>query len=331
MSPEPLHVLVHPKPAKIYRRMFEDKLADNIQVHYDNEPYDPDLISIFVSGTSERQDVEKLPYLKYIVIPWAGVPEEMKAYLPDFPQISVHNIHHNALPVAENTVALLLTAAKFIIPAHNALKKADWRPRYQADPSPLLYGKTALILGYGSIGHLVAQMLTAFGMRILATRNSIENPYQDGEITIFPSVQTGRLLPKANFLIVTLPLTSKTENLIGEKEIHLLPDGAVLVNIGRGKIVNQKALYESLKSGKLGSAAIDVWYNYPPSEADYAHTPPADYPFHELDNVVMSPHRAGGMTTAETERLRMIQLARLLNDAALGKELPNKVNLEKGY
>jgi phosphoglycerate dehydrogenase-like enzyme len=127
----------------------------------------------------------------------------------------------------------------------------------------------------------------------------------------------------------TLPLTDQTRGLIGEKEISLLPDHAILVNIGRGPVVDQGALYHALKDGKLHSAGIDVWYNYPPDEDARANTPPADYPFHELDNIVMSPHRGGG--AAEVEVLRMTHLAELLNAVARGGPVPNKVDLEAGY
>jgi phosphoglycerate dehydrogenase-like enzyme len=79
----------------------------------------------------------------------------------------------------------------------------------------------------------------------------------------------------------------------------------------------------------LYAAALDVWYHYPESESARASTPPATCPFHELPNVVMSPHRAGGST--ETDRLRMIHLAALLNAAASGEPMPNRVDLHAGY
>jgi phosphoglycerate dehydrogenase-like enzyme len=129
--------------------------------------------------------------------------------------------------------------------------------------------------------------------------------------------------------MVTLPLTDETRGLIGEREIGLMPKNSVLVNIGRGPVVEQEALYHALKSGKLHSAGIDVWYNYPPDEEARAHTPPADFPFHELDNIVMSPHRGGG--ASEVEILRMAHLANLLNAAARGDQIPNQVDLKRGY
>jgi phosphoglycerate dehydrogenase-like enzyme len=99
--------------------------------------------------------------------------------------------------------------------------------------------------------------------------------------------------------------------------------------MGRGPVVDQDALYNALITGKLHSAGIDVWYNYPPDEDARAYTPPADFPFHELDNIVMSPHRGGG--ASEVETLRMAHLAELLNAAASGDQIPNQVDLKRGY
>jgi phosphoglycerate dehydrogenase-like enzyme len=110
--------------------------------------------------------------------------------------------------------------------------------------------------------------------------------------------------------------------------LALLPDGAVLVNIGRGEVIDEGALYGALQNGRI-SAGLDVWYNYPDSEEARAHTPPSNYPLHELDNVVFSPHRAGG--TDQTNRLRMEHLAELLNTAVSGQPMANRVDLEQGY
>jgi phosphoglycerate dehydrogenase-like enzyme len=93
-------------------------------------------------------------------------------------------------------------------------------------------------------------------------------------------------------------------------------------------VIEEAALYAELRNGRL-QAGLDVWYNYPPDEAARGDAMPANYPFHELDNVVMSPHRAGG--SDQTERLRMEGLAELLNAAGQGQPIPNRVDLTAGY
>jgi phosphoglycerate dehydrogenase-like enzyme len=226
---------------------------------------------------------------------------------------------------------LMLAAAKNILPMDHALRQSDWRPRYAPDTALLLTGKTALILGFGHIGRVLAKYLKAFDMKILATRNSVESREFEDNIDIYSSSALRDLLPVTDFLVIALPLTTATEGLIGQDELALLPPEAILVNIGRGAIIDQAALYNALKQRRIAGAGIDVWYNYPKDEDARAHTLPANHPFHELDNVVMSPHRAGGLNTDDTERLRMSHLAVLLNAAAFGEEMPNRVDREKGY
>ncbi len=109
----------------------------------------------------------------------------------------------------------------------------------------------------------------------------------------------------------------------------LLPPQAILVNVGRGPIVVEKALYQALCNGALYAAGLDVWYNYPADKASRSNTPPSQYPFHELDNVVMSSHR-GGLTT-EVEAERLTHLTTLLNAAAQDKPMPNRVDLAARY
>ena len=126
-------------------------------------------------------------------------------------------------------------------------------------------------------------------------------------------------------------LMDETRGLIGETELALMSDSAILVNVGRGPVVDESALYLALRDGTLHAAGLDVWYNYPTDEPGRSATRPSEYPFHELDNVVMSPHRAGAPHTPETESLRMRALADLLNAAARGEPIPNRVDLVLGY
>ncbi len=121
----------------------------------------------------------------------------------------------------------------------------------------------------------------------------------------------------------------ETDGLIGEPELRLLAADAVLVNVGRGPIVDEAALFHALHDGRLHSAGLDVWYNYPTGEDSRACTPAANFPFHELENVVMSPHRAGA--TVESNTLRMDHLASLLNKAAGGESLPDRIDIQAGY
>jgi phosphoglycerate dehydrogenase-like enzyme len=298
----------------------------------------PATYQILVAGRPKPEELTASPYLQALIVPWAGIPESTRQLMYEFPRVAVHNLHHNALPVAEHALALLLAAAKFLVPMDQALRRHDWRPRYEPNPSLLLEGKTALVLGYGAIGRKVADLCQGLGMDVVAARRQMPTGDSPRDVAsqravvdrrLAPIQDLHRLLPQADALLVCLPYTGETARLIGDRELDLLPAGAVLVNVGRGPIVDEAALYRALRDGRLYAAGLDVWYHYPQDTEARGHTPPSTYPFHELPNVVMSPHRAGGST--QTERLRAIHLARLLNAAARGEPMPNRVDLDAGY
>jgi len=285
---------------------------------------------ILIAGRPNRDHLTISPKIRAVIVPYAGVPKDTLVLMQEFPHIHLHNLHHNAIPTAELAFSLLLSAAKFIVPLDRSLREGDWRPRYRPTKTILLKGKTALILGYGHIGKHIAKLCKSMGMKVLIIRRK---KYTEGagdlDGQVHPVEELPTYLSMANVLIITLPLTAATENLIGKAEIAALPENALVVNVGRGAIINQEALYQGLKDGKLAAAGLDVWYNYPEDERTRARTFPADYPFHELDNVVMSPHRGGA--TQETESLRMTHLANMLNTAIQGNPMPNLVDLQAGY
>ena len=159
-------------------------------------------------------------------------------------------------------LTLLLAAAKSIVPIDRIFRTHDWSPRYETYPGVLLYGKTALILGYGSIGQHLSPILRAMGMTVIGIRRR----YADAAQGIYLPDKLHELLAQANVLIIAVPGTDETDSLIGEKEIALMPQGSIIVNIGRGKVVDQHALYHALKSGHLHGAGQDVWYHYPADE-----------------------------------------------------------------
>lgn len=325
----PVHI-THP-PDKESLSLLRELLNSKITLSTGSSIENKQMLQYLVNGRPKEDLLRSCPNLRAVIVPFAGIPAATQTVMQKFPHLQLHNLHHNAIPVVEHTLALLLAVCKHIIQPHNALSRNDWRPRYAANPTILLTGKTALLLGYGAIGSRLAKILHALDIQILAIRNTIKTIGRDRFATIYPSHSLDKLLPQADIMINTLPLTKDTQGMIGERELSLLPRGAVVVNIGRGKVIKQDAFYHALESGHLGGAAIDVWYHYPENEEDRTDTPPADYPFGKLDHVVLSPHRAGGLHSNATERLRMEHLAALLNHTARGETLPNRVDINKGY
>ena len=297
---------------------------------------------ILVAGIPPRHLVEGNLKLRAVIIPWSGVPKRTRELMGEFPHVSVHNLHHNALQVAEIAVALLLAAAKRIVPMDASLRRDDWSARYEESQVVLLDGKSVLVLGYGAIGRHVARLCEGLGMDVTAVRRGSSGGASGRSRPPAGAVSARRgricsvaelpsLLPEADVVVVCLPLTDETRGLIGESELALMSESAILVNVGRGPIVDESALFHALRDGTLHAAGLDVWYNYPTDEPGRSATRPSEYAFHELDNVVMSPHRAGAPHTPETESLRMRALAQLLNAAARREPIPNRVDLGLGY
>ncbi len=315
------------EPGEVFFSELQSRLGDTIVLtHGESLPTSPDY-DILISGLPDRESIEASPNLKRLIIPWAGLPAKTRDLMRDYPQITIHNIHHNAVPMAEMAITLMLALAKELIPIDSALRKNDWSLRYRSDIIIQLAGKKVLIVGYGSVGKEIASRCRAFDMTVTAIRSSGTGKDADGVIVYAPS-DLEELLPAAEVLFLSVPLTNRTKEMIGKRQLSLLPDRAIVINLSRGRIINEQALYESLKGGKI-RAGLDVWYNYPEDAPSRANTPPSEYPLNELPNVVMTPHLAGHSDRIEVYRAE--EIAALLSLAAKGKSLPNLVDLQRGY
>lgn len=285
---------------------------------------------ILIAAVPPRKFLEASPNLQALIIPFAGPPAKTQALLADFPALAVHNAPYNYVATAETGLALLLASAKFMAKGDSRLRNGDWTLRYSTRPQLLLHGRTVLILGYGRIGKHMAPVCRALGMDVIGVRRTVQpEDRHDKFADVYNIADLMDHLPQTDVLLIALPGTPETDGLIGEKELDALKDDAVLVNVGRGSVVDEAALYQSLVSGKLAAAGIDVWYNYPGSEAERTSTFPSQYPFHELENVVLSPHRGGWLGSEDNSRMEM--LADMLNRRAAGEPLPNPVSVQLGY
>ncbi len=321
-----MHVhLVSPPPASALIDLHA-QLKDTISLTYGEVPASA-TYEILVAGRPTEAQLRASPSLKSVIVPFAGIPPATRTLLQEFPHITLHNLHYNVMPTSEMAVALLFAVAKGVVPADQALRRHDWTARYAPHPSMLLHGKTALIVGYGNIGRQIGVVLKAIGMKVLGIRRR----YRDPANGIYTAGDLHSILPQANVVMVVLPGTGDTKGMLGATELALLPRGAIVVNVGRALVIDQYALYDALKDGHLLGAGLDVWYHYPNDVSSRTNTPPADVPFHELENVVLSPHRAGGGGEPEIEGLRFKALADALNHAAQGEPLPNRVDVETGY
>lgn len=335
MNPVRLHILHPPEPEALgHLRRLLDPL-----VQLSTGPRDGREADILVSGRPEAADLEPAPGI--LLIPYAGLPDRTRSLLLERPGIRAHNIHHNAASAAEMAIALLLASSKMLLPADQALRKGDWSLRLQPGSYWMLDGRRALVIGYGAIGVRIARACAALGMRVSAVRLDPRKPAPPGADEIHPVTALHGLLPLSDALMIAVPLTPGTRGLIGAAELGSLSPDAVLVNVARGEVVDEKALYTSLAEGRIRAAGLDVWYRYPVSEpwrppgeetaGKPAPVPPSACPFHELDNVVMSPHRGGSLGLADMEMRRMDAIASAANAAAAGGQVPHPLDPVAGY
>lgn len=267
------------------------------------------------------------PDLRHVVVSWAGLPPALREGLLQRPHLSAHNSHYNAPFVAQHAVALLLAVSNHVLASDAALRRGDWSGPGGDLRSMALAGEQALLLGYGAIGRHVAPTLLGLGMRVVAFRQR-SAPTDDLGVAAVDLSGLDEALSRSRVVICSLPGTPATFGLMDERRLRLMPDGGVVVNVGRGAVFNEDALYRALKEGRLRGAGLDVWYRYRRDYADGETPYPANLPFWELPNVVMSPHRAADVD--EAERARAEDVAATLRALAAG-ELRNQVDVQKGF
>ena len=219
--------------------------------------------------------------------------------------------------VADHAMALLLNLTRDMKWWNEQMKVGFvQKPRL---PLIELQGKTALIVGFGGIGHQVAARAAGFGMRVLAIDVVDMPPTHEVEYIGQPE-DLDRLLPEADVLFMTVPYTPATKNMIGAKQFELMKKGSYLINVARGGVVDTAALTAALQSGKLAAAGLDVVEPEPL---------PSDHPLWSMQNVTISPHAAGQM---DGLKARQVELYRDNIDRFMtGKPMRNLVDKKKGF
>lgn len=233
--------------------------------------------------------------IKLFINPGAGVQHQIKRFreIQKQREVILVNGHGNSYFTAQHIVALLLSLTNKIVNHHQYMKNGKWRTGDKEAASIPLRNKTVGFFGYGKVNRKVHKFLSGFDLDFVICKNdpnkiSTDKPHKKvygfGGLTSF--------LQETDILIITAPLTTKTEGCISEKELRLLGKDALLINTGRGAIVDEVSLYRCLQKNIIRAAAIDVWYNYSPEPDTAGKKFPSSYPFYELENVILSPHRA---------------------------------------
>jgi phosphoglycerate dehydrogenase-like enzyme len=200
--------------------------------------------------------------------------------------------------------------------------RSSWRASWVQSGAPHgeILGSTAGIIGLGRVGREVARRAAAFGCRVLAANRSPRRP-EGGVERVYPLSELDSMLPACDFVVLCTALGPETEDLIDAHRLALMKRSAFLINISRGTVADEDALYAALRDRTIAGAAIDVWWQYPsPAEPERR---PSRHPFQELPNVIMTPHCSGW--TEGMVRRRWAEVARNLNCCVRGEPLENLV------
>lgn len=323
MNTVPLKIVFHGQNAANFRQGFEQLIAPAHQILD---------LSDALDQPGERAHYESADVVIGIQL-HERMPQPLKARLFHAPAAGTDAVNTALLPAHctlancfghENAIAEYVMAA--LLMRHVPLERADQDLRQQrwtywagqkAALRSELGSQTLGLLGFGHIAQTLAQRAKAFGMRVhVANRSPVNHPMVDQSWTL-DGLQD--FMGRVDAVVVSLPLTDNTRSLVDRQALNAMRADAVLVNVGRGPVVDEQALYEALKARQIGGAVIDTWYQYPsPTQAECA---PSRYDFASLDNVLMTPHMSGW--TAGTVRRRQETLADNITRLSQGLPLIN--------
>lgn len=219
----------------------------------------------------------------------------------------------NTISAAELTVSLLLSLTRNVVAANISLRSGEWKRNLFVGAE--VYGKTLGVVGFGRIGREVAKRAIGFGMKILAydpflSKDAVKQP----EIELVNDLK--KVISESDYLTFHVPLTEETRHLIDKDEFAMMKKGVRIINVARGGVVNEKALYEAIQSGHVKGAALDVFEKEPPDPAD---------PLLKLPQVVATPHL--GASTEEAQTNVAIAVCEQVLDALMNRGIRNAVNL----
>ncbi|HBJ81589.1 2-hydroxyacid dehydrogenase [Pseudothermotoga sp.] len=278
--------------------------------------------NIVIAARLTEEEILSAKNLQVIIVPMAGV-NALNWEAINKRGIMVSNCHENAPAVAERAMALALSLLGRIVEFDQDLRYGVWHGYSVGSPEQdywtSLRNKTVCIVGMGHIGKEISKLLHPFNCKIISVRKSA--PFEHSCVTS----NIDWAIEQSDLIFITVPLTRETRNLLNRERLYKMK-GKYLVNISRGEVIDEKALFEVLKENILAGAAIDTWYQYPKSPDEIVL--PSRYPLNTLKNVIFSPHVGGytidGVTGLMNETFFILEeylkSGKLINQVDPGKE-----------
>ena len=244
--------------------------------------------------------VRKAPGLKWLHVFNAGVDHPIYTEMLQRGVRLTTSAGTTAIPIAQTAIAGLLMLARNFPRWLDAQRERRWDPVRPPHFPRDLAGQTVLVFGLGSIGSEIARLARALGLKVIGIRRSPQQP-GDPVDEMHPPQKLPDLLPRADWLVIASPLTTETRGMVNADLLARLPPGAHIINIGRGEIIDEAAMIEALRSGRLGGAYLDVFEKEPL---------PAESPLWDLPKVIISPHHSAA-ASGNDERVYQLFVANL--------------------
>lgn len=285
---------------------------------------------VVVCSSLSAVEAEAASKVRLVHVTGAGYD---KIYLPGLaPGAELANTFHHARPIAEHVLMVTLMLSRNVATADSAVRRGQWRTIATTDDvpfHPVLTDLTMGLVGLGSIGAETAKVAGALGMKVQAVRRNPLAPLPAGLHLdwVGGESELHKLLSTSDVVVVTVPLTAGTEGMIGTAELSAMKTTALLINVARGPVVDQFALFTALKEQRIAGAGVDVWWGSPTGDA----APSSVLPFASLQNTVLTPHHSGHARITFERRAADIaaNVARLAQGMALINTVDRPVLIRK--
>ncbi len=322
--------VISPAAAWVLPRHFVDALRREFPQHTFLDAWDRDAIRRLLPDAEvaftpfiDRDAFSSATRLRWVQSPAVGVGSLMFPELLASPVVITSARGIRARSIAEHVIGVTIALARRLPAAMRAQREHQWAQDALEGPASgvrSLDGLQMGIVGLGSIGLEIVRLATPFGIRVSAIRRRAQNPPPAGVDEVLAPDALAEVLAKSDVVVLAVPHTPETKQIVGRTELDRMKRGALLINVARGKLIDDEAVIEALKDGRLGGAALDVFTREPLD---------ASSPYWDLPNVIITPHTAGAMQDYWTPLVALF--SDNLRRFERAEPLLNVVDKEAGY
>lgn len=300
--------------ADLLRELSSEEIVD-LEKMSDAESFYDEVEAIIPPFRYKAEDLQPMKNLKWVQSFSAGVNTHPLSYLKDNEILLTNTRGVHAPQMTDHIMGMILAFSRDFLPAIRHQKDRLWTYDFQLTE---LRGKELLIVGAGSIGQMLAKKAKAFEMRVVGLKRTPEE-LRDFDV-VLPLDDMLKAMETADYIVILAPLTKETRGMVGEDAFRRMKKNAVLINLGRGPLVEEEALLSALKEKRIRGAGLDVFHREPL---------PEESPLWDMENVLLTPHIGGFSDGANRRAVEL--MAENIKRFRRGEKLLNIVDLGLGY